>query len=91
MATSTPWLTTAPPRRTFSYRASTTRYGYACVSGRERHSAISASSFAVSTDTWLFDTSNPHSASVIALTLRVETPSTYICNIASTSAFSLRW
>jgi hypothetical protein len=24
-------------------------------------------------------------------TLRVETPSTYICNIASTSAFSLRW
>src|ERR1035437_7935075 len=31
------------------------------------------------------------SASVIALTLRVDTPSTYICNRARTNAFSLRW
>jgi hypothetical protein len=29
---------------------------------RIRHSAISASSFAVSADTWLLDTSNPHNA-----------------------------
>jgi hypothetical protein len=57
------------------------------VSGRIRHSGISASSFAVSADTWLLLTSNPHSASVIALTLRVETPSTYICNMG----FEAQW
>jgi len=33
----------------------------------------------------------PHSSSVIALTLRVETPWTYISANALTSAFSDRW
>jgi hypothetical protein len=68
-----------------------TSYGYPSANGRCRHSAISASSFAVSADTWLFDTSNPHNASVIARTLRVEALSMYIGHIASTSALSLRW
>jgi hypothetical protein len=33
----------------------------------------------------------PHSSSVIALTLRVDTPCTYISASAATSAFSERW
>jgi hypothetical protein len=33
----------------------------------------------------------PHSASVTALTLRVETPCTYISARVPTSAFSERW
>jgi len=33
----------------------------------------------------------PHSSSVIAFTLRVETPCTYISASAATKAFSLRW
>src|SRR5688572_25073825 len=33
----------------------------------------------------------PHSSSVIAFTLRVDTPCTYISTSADTSAFSLRW
>jgi hypothetical protein len=33
----------------------------------------------------------PHNSSLIALTLRVETPCTYISTKAVTSAFSLRW
>jgi hypothetical protein len=33
----------------------------------------------------------PHSSSVIAFTLRVDTPCTYISTKADTSAFSLRW
>jgi hypothetical protein len=33
----------------------------------------------------------PHSSSVIAFTLRVDTPCTYISTNADTSAFSLRW
>lgn len=44
-----------------------------------------------SADTWLLLPSNPHNTPAIELTLRAETPSTYIRNIASTSAFSLRW
>jgi hypothetical protein len=43
--------------------------------GRSRHSSISASSFEVNADTWLLLTSSPHSASVMARTLRVEKPS----------------
>ena len=33
----------------------------------------------------------PHSSSVIALTVRVDTPCTYISASALTSAFSERW
>ena len=33
----------------------------------------------------------PHSSSVIAFTLRVDTPCTYISANAPTSAFSERW
>jgi len=33
----------------------------------------------------------PHSSSVIAFTLRVDTPCTYISTNADTNAFSLRW
>ena len=37
------------------------------------------------------ENSCPHSSSVTAFTLRVETPCTYISTNADTSAFSLRW
>jgi len=78
-------------RRTFSYRASITRYGYRFPSGRDRQAEIWVSRSTTSAETWLRLTSRPHNSSVIRWTLRVETPCRYISTNASTNAFSLRW
>ena len=48
------------------------------------------SSHPASTDTWLLEKRVPHSCSVIAATLRVETPWMYISIRLSTNACSVR-
>ena len=76
MNTAWDWIT--PSSRTFSYRASRITYGYA--SSRRRWAKRRSSS----SSPWLIrltvraENVCPHSSSVIALTLRVDTLWTYI-------------
>ena len=66
-------------------------YGYASSSRRWAKRRSSASRLLLIRLTVLAENVCPHSSSVIALTLRVDTPWTYISASALTSAFSDRW
>lgn len=63
---------------------------YLLPSGRLRNFSSSSSSREATRETWLAEIFVPRSYSVISLTLRVETPLTYISATASFRTFSER-
>jgi len=65
-------------------------YGYASSSCRLAKRSSASSRLLLIAEMAEAEKLCPHNSSVIALTLRVETPCTYISANAATSAFSLR-
>jgi len=90
IATSTARDRITPSSRTFSYRASSTRYGYSSSSRRRANAVSTPSSPRFNSLIVPAENACPHNSSVIAFTFRVDTPITYISASAVTNACSLR-